>query len=110
MWHRPEAITWLSGSESFAFRLSESSILMTATENTFAFTNPKPPTTKGIEMKPRLMLLGMEPVEYPALQIWAHSIQDGSGQLVCGAHSKREAERIRDRYQVRYPQRKFYVQ
>lgn len=59
--------------------------------------------------QPRLMLLGMEPCEYPALQIWAHTVTDGAGNLVCGAHTKGEAERIRDRYAANYPQRRFYV-
>jgi len=59
--------------------------------------------------QPRLMLLGMEPVEYPALQIWAHRVLDGAGHTVCGAHSKSEAETIRARYAARFPGKSFYV-
>lgn len=60
--------------------------------------------------QPRLMLMGMEAVEYPALTIWAHIVMDGSGNRVCGAHTKGEAERARDRFAVKYPQQRFYVQ
>lgn len=55
------------------------------------------------------MLLGMEPCEYPALQIWAYTVKDGAGNLVCGAHTKGEAERTRTRYAARFPERRFYV-
>lgn len=59
--------------------------------------------------QPRLMLLGMEVCEYPALQIWAHTVTDGTGNVVCGAHTKGQAEKIRERYAARYPERQFYV-
>jgi len=59
--------------------------------------------------QPRLMLLGMEPCEYPALQIWAHTVVDGAGNLVAGAHTKGQAEAIRSRFAAHFPDKKFYT-
>lgn len=66
--------------------------------------------TKSIWRQPRLMLLGMEACEYPALQIWAHWVIDGQGNEVCGAHTLGEAQRIRDRYASKYPTSTFYAE
>ena len=60
--------------------------------------------------QPRLMLLGMEACEYPVLQIWAHQVVDGHGNVVCGAHTIGEAQRIRDRYALKYPKSNFFAE
>lgn len=57
----------------------------------------------------RLMLLGVEECNYPAVIITAWTVVDARGNFVTGADSESAARAAMERFQARYPDAKFYM-
>lgn len=60
--------------------------------------------------RPRLMFMDAEPcdMDLPVVII-AFRVVDGGGKLITGCNTQADAERVRDRFAARYPDKSFHV-